>query len=103
VVSERDLCRTNLGRQAVQHATAQPRAQRARRCLILQQILHDIADVGVDDPVLPTALCASARDEVVSIPVVPRVHGDRNERERNRCAPAKHVEDLQQRPAVFAA
>ena len=58
---------------------------------------------GVLDAVLPPALLAGARDEVVPIAFVAGVDGDRDERERDRRALPQDVEDVDQRPAVLAA
>ena len=62
-----------------------------------------LADPGVHDSVLPAALLAGARNQVVPVPVVAGVHRDGDERERDRRALAEDVEDVDQRPAVLAA
>jgi len=57
----------------------------------------------VFDAVLPPPLLARLRDEIVAVLVIPGVHRDGDEREGDRRALPEHVENLQQRPAVFAA
>ena len=62
VMAERDLRGADLGGDAVQDAAAQPRAQRARRGVGLEDVVHDLADRRVLDAVLPAALLAGLRD-----------------------------------------
>jgi hypothetical protein len=71
VVTERDLARADLGRQPIQDAAAEPRAERTRRGIVVEQIFDCLADLGVDDAVLPAAGFARLRDEVVTVAVVP--------------------------------
>ena len=103
VVAERDLGGADLGRDAVEDAAAQPRAERARRGVGLEDVLHHLADLGVLDPVFPPALGAGLGDDVVLVVLVARVHVDRDEREVDRRALPQVVERLHQRPAVLAA
>ena len=103
VMAERDLGGADFGCQPVEHAAAEPRAQRARRRVAGQQILHHVADLGVDDPVLPAASLTRARDQIVAVAVVAGIDGDADQRERDRRPLAQDVEDLQQSPAVLAA
>ncbi len=103
VVPQRDLRRAFFFRNAIQHAAPQPRAQRARRRAIVENVVDRLTDAGVLDPVFPAAGRARARDEIVLVFLVAGVdvHGD--ERESDRGTLAQHVEHLEQRPAVLAA
>ena len=103
VMAERDLGGADFGGQPVEHAAAEPRAQRARRRVAGEQILHHVADLGVDDPVFPAASLTRARDQIVAVAVVAGIDGDADQRERDRRALAQDVEDLQESPAVLAA
>ena len=78
MMAEGDLRGADLGRDAVQHAAAQPRAQRARRGVGLEDVVHDLADRGVLDAVLPAALLAGLRDDAVLEVLVARVDVDRD-------------------------
>ena len=93
----------DLFRDAVQHAAAEPRAQRARRLVGVENVLDQLADAGVLDPVLPAARLARARDEVVLVFLVAGIDVDGDERKAHRCALTHDVEDLKERPAVLAA
>ena len=103
MMAERDLGRADLGRHPVQHAAAQPRAQRARRLVGVENVLDHLADAGVLDAVLPAARLAGLRDEIVLVFLVAGIDVDGDEREANGRALAEDVEDLQQRPAVLSA
>ena len=69
----------------------------------VEDVFDQLADVGVLDPVFPAARLAGLRDQIVLVFLVAGVHVHRDERERDRRPLPQHVEDLQQRPAVFAA
>ena len=60
VMAERDLGRADFLRDAVEHAAAQPRAQRAGRRAVVEDVVDRLADVGVLDAVLPAARLAGA-------------------------------------------
>ncbi len=87
----------------VQHAAPQARAERARRRVVLEDVVDDRADAGVLDAVLPAARHARPRDQIVFVLLVAGidVHGD--ERESHGRSLPQHVENLKQRPAVLAA
>jgi hypothetical protein len=101
VVAERDLAGADLVGDPVQHAAPQPGAQRTRRLVGVEDVLDELANAGVLDPVFPPVRLARARDHVVLVFLVTRVHVDGDEREADRRALAQHVEHLQQRPAVL--
>ena len=98
---EGDLVGADLVRDPVQHAPPQARAQRTRRLVVVEDVLDELADARVLDPVFPPARLARARDHVMLVFLVTRVHVHGDEREADRRALAQHVEYLQQRPAVF--
>ena len=100
---ERDLRGADFLGDPVQHAAAQPRAQRARRLVGVEDVLDELADAGVLDAVLPAARLAGPRDEVVLVFLVAGIDVDGDEREADRRALAQDVEHLQQRPAVLPA
>ena len=81
VMAERDLGGADFGRDPVEHAAAQPRAERARRGVGLEDVVHDLADRGVLDAVFPAALLAGLGDDVVLEVLVAGVDVDRDERE----------------------
>src|SRR5438105_7830639 len=103
MMAERDLRRADLLRDPIQHAAPQPRAQRARRGAIVEDVVDRLADAGVLDAIFPAARLTRPRDQVVLVLLVAGIDVDRNERERDRRALAEHVEDLEQRPAVLAS
>ena len=103
MVTERYLGCARLFRDAIQHAAAQPRAQRARRRAVVEDVVDRLPDPRVLDAALPLARRARAGDQVVLVFLVAGVDIDRDEREPDRRALAEHVERLQQRPAVLAA
>ena len=53
VVAERDLGGADLGGDPVEHAAAQPRAERARRGVGFEHVVHHLADRRVLDAVFP--------------------------------------------------
>src|SRR5262249_26243751 len=64
VMSERDLGRADLRGDAIQRATAQPRAERAHRPAFGDHALHDAVGVLLDDPPGYAALREIARQHV---------------------------------------
>ena len=102
-MAERDLRRADLLRDPIQDAAPQPRAQRARRGAIVEDVVDCLADAGVLDAIFPAARLTRPRDQVVLVLLVAGIDVDRDERERDRRALAEHVEDLEQRPAVLAS
>src|ERR1043165_4363977 len=58
VMAEGNLRRADFGGDAVEHAAAQPRAQRARRSVGVEDVVHHVAYRRVLDAVFPPALLA---------------------------------------------
>ena len=54
VVPQRDLRGPDLGRDPVEDASPQPRAERAWRRARVEDVVHDVADRGVLDAVAPS-------------------------------------------------
>src|SRR5258705_6829777 len=102
MMAERDLGRADLRGDSVEHSAAQPRAERARRGVRLEQVVHHLANRRVLDAVFPPALAARLRDDVVLELLVAGIDVDRDQREVDRRALPELVEDLQERPAVLA-
>jgi hypothetical protein len=55
------------------------------------------------DAILPAPFGAARSDQIVTIAVVTRVHGDRDEGKCNRRTLPQHIKYVQERPAVLAA
>src|SRR3954465_13091142 len=91
VVAERDLRRAFFFRDPVEHAAPQPRAQRARRRPLVEDVVDRFADAGVLDPVRPAARLARAGDQLVLVLLVAGVDVDGDERKTDRRALPQHV------------
>ena len=89
--------------QPIQHAAAQPGAERARRVVGVELVVDHRADRGVLAVELPAARRARLGDLLVLVALVARIDVDGDDREVDRRALPQHVEDLDQRPAVLAA
>src|SRR3954454_19656189 len=103
MMPQRNFRRTHLCCPPIQHTAAEPGTERARRCPLVEDVVDRLADRRVLDMALPSPLRTRGGDFLVLVPVVPRVdvHGD--QRELDRRATPEHVQNLDQRPAVFAA
>jgi hypothetical protein len=66
-MAQRDLGRTHLLRNPIQHAASKAGAQRTRCGVCLQQIVHHFANRRVLDAQIPTTLTARARDQIVLV------------------------------------
>ena len=86
VMTERNLAGPDLRRHAIQHTASELRAERARRGVGVEHVVHDLADLRVLDPILPAACLARAGDLLVLVVCVPGIHVHRHEREVDRCA-----------------
>ena len=103
MVAEGDLGRAGFSGHPIEDAPTQPRAQRARRRAVVEDVVDGLADVGVLDPKFPAARLAGAGDQLVLVFLVAGIDVDRDQREPDRRPLTQDVERLQQRPAVFAA
>ncbi len=103
VMAERDLRGADFRRDAIEHAAAQPRAERAGRRVGFEQVVHHVADGGVLDAVFPAPGCAGAGEGVVLVVLVAGVDVDGDDAEVDRRALPQLVQDVQERPAVLAA
>ena len=94
MVAQRDLGRSHLLRDSVQHAAPQPRAQRARRRIRVEQIVDDLADGRVLDAIVPPSIAAGLRDQIVLVFLVPGIDVDGDQGKAHGCAFAHHVQGL---------
>ena len=103
MMAERDLGRAELAGDAVQHAAAQPRAQRAHRRAFGDHALDDAVGVLLGDAERHAAAVEIARQHVGGKARLLLVEVDRDELERQRRAPLQRQQDVEQPVAVLAA
>ena len=103
VMPKRDLGRADLGGNPIQHSASEPGTQRTGSRVRFEDVVHDLADRGVLDAVLPASFLAGPCNEVVFELLVAGIDIDGDERKVDRGPPPQLIERLQERPAVFAA
>src|SRR5205085_5742907 len=101
MVAERDLGRPDFGRDPIQDAAAEPRAERAHRRTFGHHALHHAVGVLFDDPESDAALLEIARQQLCGEPRLLLIEIDGDDLEGKRRAILEREQNVQQRVTVF--
>src|SRR6187431_1928724 len=97
---KRDLGRADLGGNPIQHSASETRTQRTGSRVRFEDVVHDLADRGVLDAILPTSFLAGLCNEIVLELLVAGIDIDGDERKVDWGPAPQLIERLQKRPAV---